>query len=646
MANKKFSEFTTKTDSANVDFVVGYDGTTNVKIAPSNLSSGGATSLNGLTDVTITGSGSSISSYFVNIPSGLSGTPSDNLLMQGGGNLTTGSGNTILGDADTGSRITTSSQNVIIGSRAAGNSSAATFQNNIVIGYNAKYSGTGHNAVIIGDNAGVDAGTQTKATIIGDSAGQVGGSETVLIGREAGAYGSDAQTGAVAVGAGQCGRSNTATYTVNVGYATGYSNTSGTGNTNVGYKAGYGVTTALQNTLIGYEAGTDGSLVAGGVTALGYQAGKAFTVGDGAVLIGRLAGGGNSSAKQETVFVGDGAGRYISSAYNTAVGTRALEGATTGGSAAGYNTAIGRISMYQITTGDYNVSVGASSGGGLTSGEYNVLVGYKSGEVLGTGFQNVALGTSTLETTVDKFGNTVAGYASGQFNEANMNTYFGKECGRGNSAGATGFANTAVGASAYNNSTSGAGNIAIGYQCLINGIHTGSNNTFVGRDILSSTAFTGSNSMALGYTATPSAASVSNEITLGNSSIATLRCQVTSITALSDERDKTNIEVLPYGLDFVNSLQPKKFVWDNRAEIRTEIDEQGNESQVEFYSANKGKKDIGFIAQELQSVDDEFTQLVYGANPEKLEASYGRLIPVLVKAIQDLSAKVTALENA
>ena len=27
MANKKFSEFTLKTDSANVDFVVGYDGT-------------------------------------------------------------------------------------------------------------------------------------------------------------------------------------------------------------------------------------------------------------------------------------------------------------------------------------------------------------------------------------------------------------------------------------------------------------------------------------------------------------------------------------------------------------------------------------------------------------------------------------------
>jgi len=38
--------------------------------------------------------------------------------------------------------------------------------------------------------------------------------------------------------------------------------------------------------------------------------------------------------------------------------------------------------------------------------------------------------------------------------------------------------------------------------------------------------------------------------------------------------------------------------------------------------------------------------LVYDENPEKLELSYGKLVPVLVKAIQDLSAKVTALENA
>ncbi len=41
MANKKFSEFSTKTDSSNVDFLVGYQGSTNVKIAPSNIGGGG-----------------------------------------------------------------------------------------------------------------------------------------------------------------------------------------------------------------------------------------------------------------------------------------------------------------------------------------------------------------------------------------------------------------------------------------------------------------------------------------------------------------------------------------------------------------------------------------------------------------------------
>jgi len=37
MANKKFSDFTQKTSTADVDFVVGYDGSDNVRISPSDL---------------------------------------------------------------------------------------------------------------------------------------------------------------------------------------------------------------------------------------------------------------------------------------------------------------------------------------------------------------------------------------------------------------------------------------------------------------------------------------------------------------------------------------------------------------------------------------------------------------------------------
>ena len=44
MANKKFSEFTVKTSTSDVDFVVGYDGTDNVRITPANLTGGGGAS--------------------------------------------------------------------------------------------------------------------------------------------------------------------------------------------------------------------------------------------------------------------------------------------------------------------------------------------------------------------------------------------------------------------------------------------------------------------------------------------------------------------------------------------------------------------------------------------------------------------------
>ena len=127
---------------------------------------------------------------------------------------------------------------------------------------------------------------------------------------------------------------------------------------------------------------------------------------------------------------------------------------------------------------------------------------------------------------------------------------------------------------------------------------------------------------------------------MGGSSVTVLRCAVTSITSLSDERDKTDISELEYGLDFVNSLSAKKWTWNQRSEYRDEIDEDGNKVQVEIENSNRGKIDFGFIAQEVQSVDNELLRLVYDSNPEKLEMSYGKLVPILVKAIQELSNKI------
>jgi hypothetical protein len=153
------------------------------------------------------------------------------------------------------------------------------------------------------------------------------------------------------------------------------------------------------------------------------------------------------------------------------------------------------------------------------------------------------------------------------------------------------------------------------------GLNTGSNNTMIGYQ--SGVALiSGSNSTMIGNGATPTSNSASNEVTLGNSSVSKLRCNATTITSLSDARDKTNIQPIPAGLDFISQLNPVKFTWFTRDGAKVGVD------------------DFGFIAQELLSAQESagltYPHLVSSENPEKLEASYATLIPSMVKAIQEL----------
>lgn len=255
--------------------------------------------------------------------------------------------------------------------------------------------------------------------------------------------------------------------------------------------------------------------------------------------------------------------------------------------------------------------------------------------------QNNSYGSGIEDYTIES---TVAvGFGAGgtgtQFQSdiyGTMNVFMGYQCGAqfGDSP------NGGFLTSYSNNTAIGAG---AGY-----GLKEGKSNTFLG-------AFTGftynqgstsvdGNVTMIGYYADASSPTATNEITLGNSSIATLRCAVTSITSLSDERDKKDITDLTYGLDFIESLQPKQFTWDNRPEMTVEVDKDGNYVEKEIESANKGKKDFGFIAQDVQALDDDVLRLVYDENPDKLEMSYGKLVPILVKAVKELSDKVKALE--
>ena len=95
----------------------------------------------------------------------------------------------------------------------------------------------------------------------------------------------------------------------------------------------------------------------------------------------------------------------------------------------------------------------------------------------------------------------------------------------------------------------------------------------------------------------------------------------TSWTAISDERFKKNVENLNYGLTEVLSLRPIRFDY---------IDDETD-----------GSSRLGFIAQEVKPL---LPEVVIGDETIKLGVNITDLIPTLVKAIQQLNAKVEALE--
>ena len=169
----------------------------------------------------------------------------------------------------------------------------------------------------------------------------------------------------------------------------------------------------------------------------------------------------------------------------------------------------------------------------------------------------------------------------------------------------------------------------IGYNALTS-MTSGQQCTALGKDA-GDTMVGNANSMCLGHNAQPSSNNVDNEITFGDANVTALRSADQSIAALSDGRDKTDVVDLPHGLDFINQTRPVRFKWDIRDA------KEDNQKQ--------GTTNYGFIAQELLEIgNNEEHRLVYESNPDKLEARYSNLIPIMTKAIQELSAEVEELK--
>ena len=183
--------------------------------------------------------------------------------------------------------------------------------------------------------------------------------------------------------------------------------------------------------------------------------------------------------------------------------------------------------------------------------------------------------------------------------------------------------------------TTGTQNVAVG-AFAGDKITTGSNNITLGIDS--------------GHSDSPSGAITtgSNNICLGNNSISNLFCADTSISS-SDSRDKADVTSFNIGLAWIEALRPVTYRWDRRTWYGTDSEPFGTPDG----SKKRARLHIGFLAQEALAVEQANG---YGSsNDDSLLVnltddgmSYGikyeRLVPILVNAIKELSAKVTALE--
>ena len=236
-------------------------------------------------------------------------------------------------------------------------------------------------------------------------------------------------------------------------------------------------------------------------------------------------------------FLGAGAGNMTMTGAgdNTAVGTSALAGNTTGTN----NSALGFSALSANTTGYGNSAFGYSALTANTVGVQNTAFGSGALSANTTGDSNAAFGLAALNANTTGHGSSAFGYGAlnanttGIQNEAfGIDALFHNTTGNGNAAfgggaleanttggssGTTG-GNVAFGNFALNVNTTGGGNAALGYSALTANT-SGNNNVAVGSSALASLT-TGGGNIAIGVGAGGNLnAAESGDIYVGNSGI-------------------------------------------------------------------------------------------------------------------------------
>jgi hypothetical protein len=562
------------------------------------------------------------------------------------GENVTGGYNTFVGGAS-GDAVTSGDENTAVG--YASLTTMSTGIKNVALGpYAMRYNQKGDQSVAVGyqalgqENRNVTSNADMNNTSVGYNSGSnaiLTGTNNNLFGSEAG-FNLTSGSNNVAVGRGAMYTSSTGEFntalghnalfynqagdrTVAIGaYSLNLSNPSGNAdmeNTAVGYQTGYYMTTATNTTLLGTNAGLsistgNANTAIGNEAMIGASGNK--TTGSYNTACGYRAGYVTQGAGANNAFFGDRAGYSNTTAdSNTAVGSQALFNNVDGNK----NTAIGAYALYSMDpsgAGDTeHTAVGYEAAKNVTSATGNTAIGFRAGAASGnasTGQYNTSLGRLAGNSLTSGSFNICIGYVAGDLiTEGDSNICIGSD------TGSTG-----------NNLTSGSKNIFIGNN--VNGPTTSDNAIGIGDGVVVS-----ANDFSFGKT--------SNIVTNDFDADA-------NWSRSSDERLKKNITDQKLGLDFINDLRTVKYNWKASHEL------DPDDSQLaHLYKEDEADNEMNttatmhnFIAQEVKTALDTAGVSDFGGWKEDQfgvqQVSREMFVIPLVKAVQELSAKVITLE--
>lgn len=350
---------------------------------------------------------------------------------------------------------------------------------------------------------------------------------------------------------------------------------------------------------------------------------------------------------------------------NIANGNNALSANTIGSE----NTAIGSAAMQANVDGFRNTAVGVDS---LKSANFSIVnsaYGYGSLRDALTANYNTAIGSNSA--MVLKSGDCNTGVGFGSLNPTNTNRYAAHCTAVGYQALASisatvdveTWSNTAIGSGAL--STCGKyDNTAVGYQALNN-----NPNYYNCSGLGAYTSITGNNQVQLG-------SSTTTTYVYG------------TVQNRSDIRDKADVQDTKLGLKFIEALRPVDYRWDMRESYRpdsknapvlpeapssdaTEEDLKDYELAMQEYRKNledwteknklsniqrdgshkRNRFHHGLIAQEVKQTMDNlgvdfggYQDHSVNGGDDVLSIGYDELIAPLIKAVQELSARVKQLE--